>query len=283
MSNPDQLKPWIENLKNEYAESSLGVGMGGSVPGGIRLYAIGDIHGRLDLLDRLMDLIEHDNSNRDVARTILIFLGDYVDRGPDSKGVVDRLISGRGRRNLLLRDRRSAPPPPFNFLFLKGNHEHLLLSFLYNPAFGGIWLQHGGGPTLLSYGVEEEVVEAATAGGEPELIKAAEIFRTLLPDDHLRFYKALELFYRRGSYFFVHAGVNPRLPLESQSEEDLLWIREAFLSWPHNFGAVIVHGHSALRSPRNLPTRIGIDTYAVKTGKLTAVGLEGIQRWFLST
>jgi serine/threonine protein phosphatase 1 len=265
------------------AKVSLGTNKSVSKTDGVRLYAVGDIHGRLDLLDNLMGLIERDNSNRHPARTLLIFLGDYVDRGPDSKGVVDWLISARRLRNLSLRDRLSASPSLFDFLFLKGNHEHFLLSFLQSPASAGHWLRHGGDATLLSYGLEKEVVQEALLRGEPGLIEASAKFRELLPDDHLQFYQALELSYRAGDYFFVHAGISPHLPLESQSEEDLLWIRDAFLNWPHDFDAVIVHGHSPARTPRDLPTRIGIDTYAVKTGRLTAVGLEGMQRWFLST
>jgi serine/threonine protein phosphatase 1 len=257
--------------------------MDSSLPAGIRLYGIGDIHGHFNLVERLIGIIEQDNSNRGPARTTLIFLGDYVDRGPDSKGVIDWLLRCRARRNLLVRDRLSAPPPPFSFLFLKGNHEHALLSFLDDPATGRFWLKHGGDVTLHSYGVDKKIVGQALWRGQPWLTEASAIFRTLLPDDHLRFYRALELTYRAGDYLFVHAGVNPDVPLHDQSEEDLLWIRDRFLKSSHDFGAVIVHGHSPARAPEDLPTRIGIDTYAYKTGTLTAVGLEGNRRWFLST
>jgi serine/threonine protein phosphatase 1 len=250
---------------------------------GVRLYAIGDIHGRLDLLERLMSLIEDDNSSRDAARTTLIFLGDYVDRGPDSKGVVEWLINVRRQRNLLARDRFSPPPPPFSFLFLKGNHEHLLLTFLTDPAIGRFWLRHGGVETLLSYGVDNDVIERAAFQGEPWLTQASEAFQALLPNDHLRFYRGLELCYRSGDYLFVHAGVNPKVPLNNQSEKDLLWIRDGFVNWPDDFAAVIVHGHTPGFTPVDLPTRIGIDTYAVDSGRLTALGLEGYRRWFLST
>jgi serine/threonine protein phosphatase 1 len=257
--------------------------MPANAPAGTRLYAIGDIHGRLDLLDGLMDLIESDNNNRSPARTILIFLGDYIDRGPDSKGVVDFLVSARQRRNLLSGDQLSPPPPPFGFLFLKGNHEHLILSFLHSPATSGIWLRVGGESTLRSYGLEIDFVQEALLQGQAGLLKVSAMLRSLLPDDHLQFYQALEPFYRAGDYFFVHAGINPRVPLESQSEEDLLWIRDDFLNCPDNFGAVIVHGHTPTLMPCDLPTRIGINTYAFKTGRLSAVGLEGTRRWFLST
>jgi serine/threonine protein phosphatase 1 len=274
------LKPGL-NVKIRRASQTIQID--GSLPGGLRLYAIGDIHGRLDLVEGLVGIIEHDNSNREPARTNLIFLGDYVDRGPYSKGVVDWLINARARCNLLKRDRVSAPPPPFGFLFLKGNHEQLLLSFLEDPAVGRLWLKHGGDATLLSYGVGERVVSHALRLGQPWLTEASAIFRALLPDNHFQFYRALELFYRAGNYLFVHAGVNPDVSLGDQSEEDLLWIRDRFLKSSHDFGAVIVHGHSPAPTPEDFPTRIGIDTFAVNTGRLTAVGLEGNRRWFLST
>ncbi len=263
--------------------SSLRVRTGANAPDGVLIYAVGDIHGRLDLLDRLMDLIVRDSAGRDYARTIVVFLGNYVDRGPDSKGVVDRLINIRRHRNLLLGREPGRSPLGFAPLFLKGNHEDLLLSFLYNPASGRLWLQNGGETTLLSYGLAKEVIGEVFWRGEPGLIKASSMFRTLLPDDHLQFYESLELFYRTGDYFFVHAGVKPTVGLDRQSEEDLLWIRDEFLNWPHHFGAVVIHGHSPVLTPEDLHNRIGIDTGAFSTGKLTAVGLEGSHRWFLST
>jgi serine/threonine protein phosphatase 1 len=263
--------------------SSLSLMGSAHVPAGTRIYAIGDIHGRLDVLGRLLELIEQDDIGRGPARGIIIFLGDYVDRGPDSKGVVDWLINLQRRRDLLSRDGSEHAPLRFDLLFLKGNHEKLLLSFLDNPASGRSWLQIGGDATLVSYGLEDDVVEEALRQGQPGLIKASAMFRTLLPDDHLEFYEKLELFYRTGDYFFVHAGVKPGAGLDRQREEDMLWIRDKFLNWPDDFGAVVVHGHTPVLKPENLHNRIGIDTYAFLTGKLTAVGLEGSQRWFLST
>lgn len=240
-----------------------------NVPSGLRLYAIGDIHGRLDLLDRLIELIERDNEKHGQAPTKLVFLGDYVDRGPASKGVTDRLTKGL--------------PTGFDPIFLKGNHEDLLLSFLEDPAEGRNWLTNGGDATLLSYGVSKDIVQNAFWRGAPGLAEAGASFSALLPDDHLRFYDGLDLVYRAGDYFFVHGGVKPGVPLDSQNEDDLLWIRNEFLNWPGEFGAVIVHGHTPVPSPEDLHNRIGIDTYAFNSGKLTAVGLEGSRRWFLST
>ncbi len=240
-----------------------------SVPEGVRLYAIGDIHGRADLLDRLLRLIERDNAAREKADTIVVFLGDYVDRGGNSKAVVSRLINGL--------------PAHLTPVFLKGNHEGLLLTFLDRPGFGLNWLYNGGEAALLSYGVEGDVIRNAYCQGLDGLIEAAGVFRSLLPEEHLQFYRALNLSYRSGGYFFAHAGVKPGVALDRQSENDLTWIRDEFLNYPIGFGAVVVHGHTPVRTPEDLDNRIGIDTLAVQTGRLTAVGLEGPHRWFLST
>ena len=238
-------------------------------PDGARLYAVGDIHGRLDLLEALLCVIERDQKRRADLPVALIFLGDYVDRGPDSKGVVDRLIRGF--------------PAPYTPVFLKGNHEALLLSFLDDPCAGVNWLRNGGDDTLLSYGLGLETIQLAFWGGPNGQDEAVRQFRAALPDDHLRFFEGLKLFCRLGDYFFTHAGVRPNVPLDQQSKEDLLWIRKEFITSTEDFGAVVVHGHTPSRHPQDLRNRIGLDTYAVRTGKLTAVGLEGSRRWFLST
>ncbi len=238
-------------------------------PDGLRLYAVGDIHGRLDLLDALLELIVSDNAGREPKETVLVFVGDYTDRGPDSKGVVDRLITGL--------------PPAISPIFLKGNHESFLLSFLQDPASGLNWLYNGGVTTLLSYGLEKELVTKALLVGGSRLAEASERFKVRLPANHLEFFEKLELYRHLGDYFFVHAGVRLGVGLEDQNEEDLLWIRDEFLNWPHDFGAVVVHGHTPVHTPEDYRNRIGIDTYAFQTGKLTAVGLEGSRRWFLST
>jgi serine/threonine protein phosphatase 1 len=240
-----------------------------SAPEGVRLYAIGDIHGRLDLLESLLSLIERDQKGRAGLPVVLIFLGDYVDRGPDSKGVVDRLIRGFAS--------------PFMPVFLKGNHEDLLLSFLNDPVAGLNWLYNGGDAALLSYGVRLETIRLAAWGGPEGLVEAVREFRVVLPEAHLHFYEGLRLFCRIGDYFFTHAGVRPNVPLDQQSEHDLLWIRKEFLNSKEDFGAVVVHGHTPNRDPQDFRNRIGLDTFAVGTGKLTAAGFEGSRRWFLST
>ncbi len=243
--------------------------MNAKAPEGVRIYAVGDIHGRLDLLDGMLGIIERDGKRRGPAQTVLIFLGDYVDRGGNSRGVVDRLAG------MLLKD--SVP------LFLKGNHEALLLSFLDRPEAGLNWLQNGGDAALRSYGVSAGTVRAALTAGGPDLIEAAAAFKDLLPDHHWRFFQSLKLSHKAGDYFFVHAGVRPGVALHRQVEDDLIWIRGEFLNYPYDFGAVVVHGHTPARAPQDLHNRIGIDTLAFHTGKLTAVGLEGARRWFLST
>jgi serine/threonine protein phosphatase 1 len=243
--------------------------MNSRAPEGFRLYAVGDIHGRLDLLDRMLGIIEEDGASREPAQTALVFLGDYVDRGNDSKGVVDRLTSGL--------------PEGIAAVFLKGNHEDFLLSFLDEPVSGLNWLHNGGETALMSYGVNSGAINDAIWQGKRGLVEAAALFRSQLPEDHLRFYRSLKLSYRAGDYFFAHAGVRPGVVLDRQTEEDLIWIRGEFLNYPYDFGAVVVHGHTPARLPQDLHNRIGIDTLAFHTGKLTAVGLEGARRWFLST
>jgi serine/threonine protein phosphatase 1 len=241
----------------------------GRTPEGLRLYAVGDIHGRLDLLDQMLDIIGQDSASREPARTVLVFLGDYVDRGSDSKGVVDRLTARL--------------PEDTATIFLKGNHEDFLLSFLDEPISGLNWLHNGGEASLMSYGVHAGAISDAIWQGKIGLTEAAALFRSLLPEEHLRFFRSLKLSYRAGDYFFAHAGVRPGVALDQQAEEDLLWIRGEFLNYPYDFGAVIVHGHTPARVPQDLHNRIGIDTLAFHTGKLTAVGLDGARRWFLST
>jgi serine/threonine protein phosphatase 1 len=243
--------------------------MNARAPEGLRLYAIGDIHGRLDLLDRMLEIIGQDDASREPARTVLVFLGDYVDRGSDSKGVVDRLTKGL--------------PENANAIFLKGNHEDLLLSFLDEPVSGLNWLHNGGETALISYGVGAGAINDALWLGHKGLSEAAVLFRSVLPDDHLHFYRSLRLSHRAGDYFFAHAGVRPGVALERQARDDLIWIRGEFLNYPYDFGAVVVHGHTPARAAQDLHNRIGIDTLAFHTGKLTAVGLEGPRRWFLST
>lgn len=218
-----------------------------------KIYAIGDIHGRLDLLERAIAAIARDvEANGPAALTVT--LGDYVDRGPDSRGVLDRLI---------------ANPFPTPYVPLKGNHESLFEVFLADPATGPYWRQQGGLETLQSYGVRPLGL------GGISFAKAKEQLLGVLPPAHLEFMRTLKISHTRGDYFFCHAGVRPGVPLDRQSEEDLLWIRDEFLESATNFGKIVVHGHTPMEKPEVRPNRISIDTGAFATGRLTCVALEG--------
>jgi serine/threonine protein phosphatase 1 len=237
-----------------------------ALPKGQLLYAVGDIHGRLDLLEAMLDLIEADAGTRaHVERRTLIFLGDYVDRGPDSRGVVERLIDD--------------PLQGFEAHFLKGNHEAILLDFLAEPWRLDHWLLNGGDATMESYGVD--TARLARLGAPPEVWRNA--FAEALPEAHLRFFGSLKLSVSLGDYLFVHAGVRPGVPLSAQSEADLIWIRGPFLDYNQPFGKIVVHGHTPVREPVMRPNRIGIDTGAVFTGRLTALRLQDGALDFLQT
>jgi len=227
------------------------------------VYAVGDIHGRLDLLQKLIAKIrDHAGS----TRYELIFLGDYIDRGEASAGVVDYLLNAPELASV-------------QRVFLKGNHEAALLDFLDDPGTGPSWSAHGGFETLISYGVRTSQLRSDEAVWE----STAQDFRAKLPAAHLAFYQNLDLYVRRGDFLFVHAGVNPDKPLHDQTEADLLWIRDAFLGCSRQHECMIVHGHTPEPAPVRDKRRIGVDTGAYQTGVLTAVSIspDGID--FLST
>lgn len=225
-----------------------------------RLYVIGDIHGRLDLLDQVIDAIHRDvEEHGPIALTVT--LGDYIDRGPASRGVLDRLIGN---------------PFPTPFVALKGNHEALLEAFLANPAVGKQWRSLGGAETLYSYGVPGGTLMAGK-----DCAEAADQLRAALPAEHLSFLQSLKTSLSHGQYFLCHAGVRSGVPLESQQEEDLLSIRDEFLNSKMDFGKIIVHGHTPHPEPEVLPNRINIDTGAFATGRLTCAVLEGDRHRFL--
>lgn len=227
--------------------------------GGRLVYAVGDVHGRLDVLEPLLrDIAQDVVATTPGERPLLVFLGDYVDRGPDSRRVVD----------LILRLRAGGH---FEVAALKGNHEEALLQFLDDPAFAPTWMEHGGGPTLASYGVQPPPGRT-----DPDAwARAREALEQALPPEHRQFYEELELIRTVGDYAFVHAGVRPGVPLEQQAERDLLWIRHEFLQGRGPFGKVIVHGHTPSEEPQLTPHRLGVDTGAYATGVLTAVRLHG--------
>jgi serine/threonine protein phosphatase 1 len=235
-------------------------------PPGSRIYAIGDIHGRLDLLETLQANIVEDLAQNPVSRAVLIYLGDYVDRGPSSSAVIDRLIN--------------QPLPGFEIIHLKGNHEDFLLRFHNDGELGENWLMNGGGATLESYGVKDATDTFNVIWHLPEFRSA---FCDALPAEHLKFLNSLSLHHREGGYLFVHAGFRPGVPLEQQTPQDQMWIRDDFLFSDADFDALVVHGHSPRPAPVVRDNRIGIDTMAYRSGCLTCLILEGRERRFIST
>jgi serine/threonine protein phosphatase 1 len=234
------------------------------IPAEQRVYAVGDIHGRLDLLEELIGRIEEDEAERPSADTTLIFLGDLVNRGPDSCGVVERLLR-------LSRERPGTR-------FLKGNHEQVLLRAVTgDPKAVRFLVRIGGRATLLSYGIPEAEYD------QLDYVELTERFAALVPQDHVEFLAGFDDWLAIGDYLFVHAGLRPGVAVEDQSPEDLRWIRSEFLDHRSSFGKIVVHGHSISEEVEIRPNRIGIDTGAYASGRLSAVGLEGSERWFLST
>jgi serine/threonine protein phosphatase 1 len=195
--------------------------------------------------------------------SLTVTLGDYIDRGPNSRGVIERLL---------------ANPFPGRFIALKGNHEALLESFLEKPAVATQWRQLGGLETLHSFGVP---VASLMVGRNYD--QAAEQLRAALSQEHTTFLASLKTSLFVNQYFLCHAGVRPGVPLGSQREEDLLWIREEFLNSRMDFGKIVVHGHTPVEEPEVLSNRINIDTGAFATGRLTCVVLEGGSHRFIST
>ncbi|MGH6947351.1 MAG: metallophosphoesterase family protein [Kiloniellales bacterium] len=237
-----------------------------SVPEGRRYYVIGDIHGRSDLVGRLHRQILADSTAvRRNMQLIAVYLGDYVDRGPDSRGVIDLLLDN--------------PLNGFAKVYLKGNHEDALLRFLDDPAEGRGWLGIGGLETLLSYGVH--LPQNLSPHEELEHVWAE--LRLRMPSEHLAFLGELELRHEAGGYLFVHAGVRPGRPLSQQHPHDLMWIRDDFLRSRQNHGKIVVHGHSPGERPDVQDNRIGIDTTAYATDTLTCLVLERTTRRFLAT
>jgi serine/threonine protein phosphatase 1 len=226
-----------------------------AAPQGLGLYAIGDIHGRDDLLAALLAAIRADAAGRD--HNLLVCLGDYVDRGPESAAVIERLSQFHAG--------------DFAFVPLRGNHEHLMLEFLADPDEGGPWLANGATATLASYGV--------TVGpGWPERFRYESLRDQLahnLPDHHRRFIDTLATSHAVGDYLFVHAGIRPGVPLERQDAHDLMWIRGPFLRATESFGPLVVHGHTITPESELRPNRIGIDTGAFASGRLTALAVVG--------
>ncbi len=247
------------------AKSLRGRAPHGRVPDGTRVYAIGDIHGCLDQLQALHRMILEDAAEAEAERLVVVYVGDYIDRGLDSMGVVDHLIG--------------APLPGFEAVYLRGNHEDFLLEFLEDPRRIGSWMMNGGTSTLSSYGVG--LSEVASTTDRRNALRGELKFK--MPEAHLAFYQDLRLWHIEGDFLFVHAGIQPGVPLEQQAPSDLMWIREPFLNSTEDHGKIVVHGHTPMREPELRTNRIGIDTGAVYDGALTALVLEGKDHRFLQT
>ena len=236
------------------------------LPDGERVYAVGDVHGRADLLHEMEARIERDLERAPPPGVVRrIYLGDYVDRGPDTRGVVERLC--RARRD---GSRRTC---------LMGNHDWWFREFLEGAEVAPAWLSSGGDATLASYGVSE----FPPLSDEDAWAKLRSRLRRRVPPEHRRFFNTLERMTRHGDYLFVHAGIRPGLPLDRQDARDLLFIREPFLSDDSDLGVVVVHGHTVVDEPQVRSNRIGIDTGAYWTGRLTTLVLEADTQRFLDT
>jgi len=231
------------------------------LPDNLRIYAVGDVHGRADLLDELFETIDATERERTPAASHMVFLGDYIDRGSDSHGVVERLLHGL--------------PAGLEADFLMGNHEQMMLDGLESEDALTLWLANGGAPVIESY------ASAARRLGAP--MHRWDKLADMLPPAHVDFFESLQICVQYGDYFFVHAGVRPGVPLDQQALHDMLWIRKPFLDYLGNFGKVVVHGHTPVERPVVYSNRIAIDTGAVFTGRLTALVLEGDRQDFLVT
>ena len=234
-----------------------------AVPDGHRIYAVGDIHGRLDLLLALLDQVRADNAARDPAEVEIILLGDLIDRGPDSAGVVRRAMAGCDFATLRV---------------LRGNHETAMIEALHGDAdMFRMWITQGGDAALVSWGVAPALV---ADGSFEDILSAAD---AAIPAEERQWLIDCPLTLRRGDYYFAHAGLRPGVQLERQSSEDTLWIRDAFLASERHHGVMVVHGHSISPEVDARHNRVGIDTGAYASGRLTALGLEGAERWTIST
>jgi serine/threonine protein phosphatase 1 len=233
-------------------------------PRGWRAYAVGDIHGRLDLLEQLLGKIHGDIADRKARKVLLVFVGDLIDRGPSSAEVVERL--------------RTYDHPGVQAVFLLGNHEEVLLRILGGEAdLIAKWRSFGGRECLASYGVDAGQMARLS---DDDALAAV---REAIPMDHVAFLETFDDSCRFGDYLFVHAGIRPGVEIDQQRQSDLRWIREPFLFDETDHGFIVVHGHTIRPEVEMRPNRIGIDTGAYRTGVLTALAIEGSDSWFLDT
>ena len=239
---------------------------GAAIPPGTRVYAVGDVHGHADLLNELHGLLRDDMATSDAPRKVLVYLGDYVDRGPCSRETLDLILD--------------ADLSVAETVCLAGNHEQTMLDFIAAPDTALNWLDYGGIETLESYDIDVDRRALATGFGIERLAARLD---AALPARHRRFLETLPVSHTVGDYLFVHAGIRPGVPLGQQERDDLMWIRDEFLDSGVDHGKVVVHGHSIRREPEVRSNRIGIDTGAFSTGRLTALVLEGETMQFIQT
>lgn len=231
---------------------------------GYRAYVVGDVHGRLDLLEDLLAKVHAELQHHPARKTLLVFVGDLIDRGPSSAQVIERL--------------RTYRRPGIQTVFLLGNHEEVLLRIIGGESeLITKWRWFGGSECLQSYGVDPAQFARL---GEPDALAAV---RASIPQEHVEFLETFADSCRFGDYLFVHAGIRPGVQLELQTQSDLRWIREPFLFNETDHGFVVVHGHTITDDVQDLPNRIGIDTGAYRTGVLTALAIEGDEHWFVDT
>jgi serine/threonine protein phosphatase 1 len=231
---------------------------------GYRAYVIGDIHGRLDLLEQLLERIHDDIARRRPRKVLITFVGDLIDRGPNSAQVVERLRTYRHRG--------------VQTMFLLGNHEEVLLRILAGEDdLIAKWRSFGGTECLTSYGVDTDKIAAMTDHDALETVRGA------IPKEHVEFLHSFDDSCRFGDFLFVHAGIRPGVEVDQQRQTDLRWIREPFLFDETDHGFVVVHGHTIRPEVEIRPNRIGIDTGAYRTGVLTALAIEGTDTWLLDT
>jgi serine/threonine protein phosphatase 1 len=239
-------------------DPGMPVALPGRLPDGTRVYAIGDVHGHNDLLEALLERVREHVAANPIARPRIVFVGDYVDRGPASRQVLDTLLLSSSYQDTIC---------------LQGNHEGYVLDFLDNPASLSDWLRLGGLETLRSYGLNPgNFLDSRT-----QQLLAMSLSLALHQNGHLGFLRDLPSSFTCGDFFFVHAGVRPGVPLDQQSQRDLLEIRKDFLLCTSSFGKIVVHGHTPVSKVEIHPNRINIDTGAYATGRLTCVAIEGNQ------
>ncbi len=235
------------------------------IPENQRVYAVGDIHGRADLVERIHEIIISDAAEHSHKKNFIVYLGDYLDRGPYARETIDLLISSQ--------------PPGFERVYLMGNHEQILLNFLDEPSILSMWLGVGGGSTLMSYGLKPP----GSGFSEQKAHEVRDELREKIPAEHIGFIKNLRQSFPAGDYLFVHAGIRPAVPIEDQTPDDIYWIRDEFLNSDADHGKMVIHGHTISEDIQHLSNRIAIDTGAYASGVLSCVVLEENRIKFLST